>query len=285
MPSPGAHIGEYSIVRQVALGAMSEVYEGRHRTRGEPAAVKVLRPHWCLHAEVVARFLNEARGLQALRHPHLVKALDSGLLPEGVPFMILEWLPRDLHQVLTEAGGCLPFESSVQVVRQLASALEALHAHGLIHRDLKPANVLLAGGEPGAPLEVKLSDLGLAKHTSDGGALPAAVPVSTADSALLGTWDYMAPEQWARSKTVGPKADVYSLGGLWFQMLAGRLPFIARAERDLMFQHVMEPPPLELLGDKAPGPTRALVARMLHKKASERPTPREIQEHLSAASG
>ena len=72
---------------------MSEVYEGRHRASGEPVAVKVLRPHWCLHAEVVARFLNEARALQELRHPHLVQALDSGVLPEGAPFMILEWLP------------------------------------------------------------------------------------------------------------------------------------------------------------------------------------------------
>ena len=277
-------MGEYSIVRRVAVGAMSEVYEGRHNLTGEPVAVKVLRPEWCLHAEVVARFLNEAQALQGLHHPHMVSALASGTLPQGTPFMVLEWLPADLHQLLAESGGRLPLETSVQLILQLAGALDALHANGLIHRDLKPANVLLAQSDSRV-LIAKLADLGLAKHTAREHPLSTAIPVSTAGSALLGTWDYMAPEQWIQSKSVGPKADVYALGVLWFQLLAGRLPFIAGAEKDLMYHHLLEPPPLELLDGQVPEATRLLVARMLSKKTSERPTPHEIQELLSTAAG
>ncbi len=284
MPSAGSVVGDYFIVRRVAVGATSEVHEGRHTASGAPVAVKVLLPEWCLHVEVVARFLNEAQALQGMNHPHLVRALDLGILPQGAPFMVLDWLPVDLYQVLTKAGGRLPFEDCKQVILQLAGALDALHAHGLIHRDLKPANVLMACWEPGA-MVVKLADLGLAKHTAAGGPLPAALPVSTAGSALLGTWDYMAPEQWLHSKTAGPKADVYSLGVLWFQMLAGRLPFVVEQGQDLMYQHLWKEPPLELLGDQLPGPIKALLARMLNKREPLRPTPREIQELLSATTG
>ncbi|HYI01571.1 serine/threonine-protein kinase [Hyalangium sp.] len=281
MPSD---VGDYSIVRRVAVGATSEIYEGRHKASGDPVAIKVLRPEWCLHIEVVARFVNEAQALQGMKHPHLVRALASGLLPQGAPFMILDWLPVDLHQVLTKAGGRLPVEACAQVILQLAGALDALHEHSLIHRDLKPANVLLARWETGA-IAVKLADLGLAKNTAAGGPEPSALPVSTAGSALLGTWDYMAPEQWVHSKTAGPMADVYSLGVLWFQMLVGRLPFVAEEGQDLMYQHLWKRPPLELLGDQVPGPTQVLVARMLSKKVTKRPTPREIQELLSATGG
>lgn len=284
MPSPGSHVGEYSIVRRVAVGATSEVYEGRHRVTGEPVAVKVLRPEWCLHAEVVARFLNEAQALQGLHHPHLVSALALGTFPQGAPFMVLEWLPADLHQLLAESGGRLPLDTSVQLILQLAGALDALHANGLVHRDLKPANVLLAQRDSRA-LIAKLADLGLAKHIARESPLSSAIHVSTAGSALLGTWDYMAPEQWIQSKSVSPKADVYSLGVLWFQLLVGRLPFIARSEKDLMYHHLLELPPMELLGAQVPGSMRSLMARMLSKKTAERPTPREIQVLLSAAGG
>jgi serine/threonine-protein kinase len=291
MLSPGLRIGEYVLVRLAAMGAMSEVYEGRHVARGHPVAVKVLSPEWCLHAEVMARFLNEARALQSLRHAHIVTAFECGTLPERPPFMILEWLPVDLHQVLSRVEGPLSPGTAVHVAAQLADALAALHDRGIVHRDLKPANVLLAREEPPV-LEVKLADLGLAKvspreadaRTGGEPAPPSAHPVSTGGSALLGTWDYMAPEQWIRSKSVDPKADVYALGVLLFQMLTGRLPFVAEQQKNLMYLHLLEPPPLELLDGRVPATTRDLVAGMLGKKPAQRPTMREVMERLTGPS-
>ncbi|AKJ02439.1 serine/threonine-protein kinase [Archangium gephyra] len=283
MLSPGTRVGEYVIVRRVAVGATSDVYEGRHAARGEPVAVKVLSPTWCVHAEVVARFLNEARTLEEFQHPRLVKGLASGVLSEGPPFMVLEWLPVDLHQALARAGGRLPEPACARIIRQLAEVLAALHARGLVHRDLKPANVLLARQEPDA-WEVKLADLGLAKRMAPQGTETPALPVSTAGNALLGTWDYMAPEQWIQSKSVDFRADVYALGVLWFQLLAGRLPFIG-GEKSLMHEHLLAPPPLHLLEGLATGPTRAMVGRMLGKTMAERPTLDEVLARVSATVG
>jgi serine/threonine-protein kinase len=257
---------------------MSEVYEGRHALSGRAVAVKVLSAEWCIHPELVARFLNEAQALQRLRHARIVTAFSSGILPEGPPFIILEWLPVGLHQVLEREKGALSPRLAANVARQLAEALAALHAQGIVHRDLKPANVLMARQDRSI-LEVKLADLGLAKVPSKaapgggGEGSPLSIsPVSTGGGALLGTWDYMAPEQWIASKGVDPKADVYALGVLLFQMLAGRLPFVAEQQKDLMYLHLLEPPPLGLLGGTVPADLRGLVSEMLNKKAGPRPT-------------
>jgi serine/threonine-protein kinase len=281
---PGMRVGEFVLVRRMAMGATSTVYEGRHAIQSVPVAVKVLSPEWCLHPEMVARFLNEARTLQELRHPYLVRALASGVLPEGPPFMVLEWQPEDLHEALAREGGRLPARDCAQVVRQLAEILALLHARGLIHRDLKPANVLVARREPGA-WRVQLADLGLAKRLDTGNGPASALPVSTAGSALLGTWDYMAPEQWVRSKKVDGRADVYSLGVLWFQLLTGRLPFIAGEQQSLMFCHVVQPPPLEFLEGVAPAALGSLLARLLAKKPAERPSMTDLLDLLPPSNG
>jgi serine/threonine-protein kinase len=289
MLSPGYRIADHALVRRMATGATSDVYEARHLESGAPAAVKVLHGDWCLDREVVTRFLNEALALQHLQHPHVVRVFECGVLPAGPPFMVLEWLPIDLHQALSRTGGGFSPEVAVRVAAQLADALAALHAHGLVHRDLKPANVLLSQEDP-AVAESKLADLGLAKLLSGDVAVPqaygapaplAALPISTGGSALLGTWEYMAPEQWVQSKNVDPRVDVYSLGVLLFQMLAGRLPFVAKQQKDWMYFHVMEAPPLQLLDGRATAGMRDLVARMMGKKPFSRPTMGEVVATLA----
>ncbi len=107
MLPPGLRIGDHEVLRHAASGAMSEVYEGRHVASGARVAVKVLPLEWCEDPQVSTRFLNEARMLQHLRHARIVSVFESGNLPEGQPFMILEWLPTDLHQALLRAGGRL----------------------------------------------------------------------------------------------------------------------------------------------------------------------------------
>jgi serine/threonine-protein kinase len=277
MLPPGCRIGGYVIGRRSATGATSEVYEGRDAGTGAPVAVKVLHAAWRFDQEFVARFVNEAGALERIHHRHVVEIFEHGALPDGLPYMVLAWLPADLHRALARAAGPTEASTAVQVAAQIASALSALHERGLVHRDLKPANVMLTD-ERLARADVKLADLGLAK------ALPGearALPVSTGGGALLGTWDYMAPEQWTRSKSVDPRADVYSLGVLMFQMLAGRLPFVADQPKDLMCLHLFEPPPLELLGAHLPDGLRDGVVGMLSKKVSGRPTMQEVAALLA----
>lgn len=287
MLSTGMRIGDHAVLRRASLGATSEVFEGCCTSDGHAVAIKVLREEWREHPEVVARFLNEARALEHVRHANIVTIFDSGILPEGPPFMILEWLPFDLHHALASAGGALSLRVAVRVAAQIGEALAALHDRGLIHRDLKPANVLLDRADLGVA-RVKLADLGLAKVLTDKRSLAhgearqiAALPVSTGGSAVLGTCEYMAPEQWVESKRVDPKADIYSLGVLMFQMLAGRLPFVADGQKDWMCYHVLAPPPLHLLESAVPASILDLVARMLSKKPSPRPTMREVLDLLA----
>lgn len=289
MLAPGSFIEGYELLRHVATGAMSEVYEGRRPGDGRHVAVKVMHQDLCVHADLLTRFHNEARMLEGLRHARLVALFTWGTLPEGPPYMVVEWMPHSLEQALERAGGSVPSRVAARAGAQIGEALSALHDSGFIHRDVKPANVLLAG-EDLSSAELKLADLGLAKvlrngpgGATQGGSTPIPVfPISTGGSDLLGTWAYMAPEQWIQPKSVDPKADVYSLGVLLFQMIAGCLPFTANQQKDLMALHVLRSPPLDLLEGRASPPLRGLVARMLSKKAVTRPTMREVAEQLAA---
>lgn len=271
MLAPGSRVDSFEVTRLVAAGAMCHVYEAHNSHSGRPVAVKVLRGDWCSEEEIVTRFLNEATILRTIRHPHVVSLLASGTLQDGAPYMVLEWLPKNLARSIADAGGPLPSSAASRLALQIARALAALHAHGIVHRDLKPANVLLDRVDL-AEAQVRLADLGLAKARPDPRAeAPALRHVSTGGGATLGTWDYMAPEQWIKSKTAGPAADVYSLGVLLFQMLAGTLPFVAEQAKALMTLHLLEPAPVGRLPEGTPSALRELLGGMLAKSAPDRP--------------
>lgn len=282
MLSPGTRVGDYVIIRRVAVGGSSDVYQARHLEDGTWVAVKMLSASASLHGEVVARFLNEAQTLQQLHHPHLVKALSLGSLPDdGPPFLVLEWLPTSLHEVLHARGGRLPLGDCIQVLRQLAQVLRYLHERGVIHRDVKPANVLVAQDAAGA-LNLRLTDLGLARLVPEEGAPLPPLHVSTAREALLGTGEYMAPEQWTSPKGVDARVDVYALGALGFHLLVGEPPFGSGMNSALNFLHVTKPPPLSRLQGLAPESMSTLLGSMLAKRAGGRPSLEEIQRTLDA---
>lgn len=286
----GTPIGDYEMVARIALGGMSEVYEARHRGSHVRVAIKLLLEEWCADGELLARFRNEGLMLEELAHPHIVTLLAQGNLPDERPFLVLEWLPGTLGQVLRHGGALAPAHA-LRITAQLAEALASLHARGLVHRDLKPENVLFAG-EDLATARMKLADLGLAKRlastTLDLGSIEqnegriALLPVSTGGSAVLGTGEYMAPEQWVQSKTAGPGADVYALGVLLFQMLAGRLPFVSEQPQGLMYSHVMEPPPLALIPQQVSPDLLSVLTQMLKKKSGDRPSMRDVAAQLAA---
>jgi eukaryotic-like serine/threonine-protein kinase len=277
----GSTLEDYEVVGRAATGGMSEVYQARHLPTGVTVAIKMLLKEWREDGELVARFRNEARTLDHARHPHIVTLRSRGSLPDGLPFMILEWLPFHLGQVLAADSGPMPPSTALRAAAQIAEALACLHDHGFVHRDLKPANVLFA--EPDLAIaETKLRDLGLAKAFRGIAAPPPLdlQPVSTGGSATLGTWEYMAPEQWSHSKTAGPPADVYSLGVLLFHMIAGCLPFLAEQPKDWMYLHIIQPAPMRLIDDVVSPATRDFIAQMLSKTSVKRPGAREIADAL-----
>lgn len=280
MLAPGVRIEGYEVVSILAIGAICHVYEARAGQGAWPVAVKVLHEAWCADEEIATRFRNEASVLRSIQHPHVVRLFASGTLPSGAPYMILERLPTHLARALADADGALPPRTAARLASQIATALLALHGRGIVHRDLKPANVLLDAHDLDAA-QVRLADLGLAKVWSEARGEPiAAGHVSTGGSALLGTWDYMAPEQWIKPKAAGAAADVYSLGVLLFQMLCGRLPFVADEPKDLMALHLFERPPLGGLDERTPPALRELVGRMLNKVPSTRPAMQEVLGQL-----
>jgi eukaryotic-like serine/threonine-protein kinase len=281
MLGPGFRVEDYEVLAVVAVGAMCQVYEARAAAGAKQSvAVKVLHESWRDEQDIVTRFLNEASILRGFEHPHIVRLLASGSLSTGAPYMVLEWLPSTLECALAEAESVPDPRTAARLAREIATALATLHARGIVHRDLKPANVLLdACGL--AVAQAKLADLGLAKVCPEPQGEQIAVGhVSTGGGTQLGTWDYMAPEQWIKSKTVDARADVYSLGVLLFQMLSGRLPFIAEEPMDLMMLHLLDRPPMDRLGERVPAAFRELVGEMLAKKASGRPSIEEVIQRL-----
>lgn len=281
---PGDQLRGFLIEEFVESGATSEVYRAVDCDTGSPVAIKLLHPAWCSVAMIRSRFENEGRTLLGLRHPNIVRVLAIGEDPAGQPFLTLEWVPNDLRKHLQSTEGGIAELAALRLASQVADALCVLHTHGLIHRDLKPANVLLTSHQL-LEAQVKLADLGLAKHipASLAGAADALAlsRVSTVRGTSLGTWEYMAPELWIDAKNANPKSDVYGLGCLLFHLLTGQPLYPIPDEHSLMFHHLFEPPPLDRLGSCTSGALVSLVARMLTKKVEGRPSMAEARRELA----
>lgn len=255
------------------------MYEAVQEPIGRRVAVKVLRAQYAHQADVVKRFFNEARATNLIEHPSIVQVSDYGHLPDRTAYLVMELLSgQSLGEHMAATGGRLP-ESLVQhLVWQLASALEAAHARDIIHRDLKPSNVMLVA-DPVMPcgLRVKLLDFGIAKL----GAQVTHSPKQTRTGLVMGTPLYMAPEQCLGAAKVSAKSDVYSMGVLFFEMLAGRPPFNAESDLVVLNMHVSKPPPSvrEYVESVSPG-TADLISSMLDKDPDKRPTMAEVTKLL-----
>lgn len=231
------------------------------------------------------RFHNEAALLLSAKSEGLVRAYESGHLKDEVPYLVLERLSHSLADVLDAHASGLPEKKALAVAQALAAALARLHESGVIHRDLKPSNIMFAESSDavGNDCALRLIDLGLAKFDplrgSAAGATPERfLPVSTADTALLGTYEYMAPEQCLNPKQVRVPSDSYSLGVVIFQMLSGQLPFSDPCTKVLMSKHLWDKPPLGLVRSRA---VRSLVAALLSKEPASRPSAAEASAHLA----
>lgn len=281
--SPGDVVGKYVVVRPLGQGGMGLVFEVRHQTLSTRAALKILWTGQALSRELVGRFLTEARASGAIEHPSVVRVLEYDALPNGTPYMLMEFLAGEtLQQRLQKTPRlgpeCLP------LLYQIADTLAFVHGRGIVHRDLKPSNLMLvpdpavAGGE-----RVKLLDFGIAKILGSAESQSGLVPeVRTADGALLGTPGFMAPELWQGAGAVDEKTDVYALGVIAYQALSGRALFETGDAMALMYQHMTkQPTPLGMLAVDLPEPLLSLVADMLQKDKALRPTMRQVADTLA----
>lgn len=269
-------IPNYRLVQALDEGGFGVVFEAVNVETGGRAAIKVLRPEHQAHPSLAARLLWEARALGQLNHPGIVGIKDAGKLAHGALYVVMEYLEGQTLRQRMKAEGRLKPEIAVRFTRQLASALAAVHAKGIVHRDLKPANVMLVqdpevpGGE-----RTKLIDFGIMKGLNQE-LLDELTSPRTKTGEVLGTPSYMAPEQWTVERIDG-RTDVYALGILLFFLLAGRLPFEAANQLEMMQMHTHSTPPslAAILPDLSPALVE-LVGRMMDKDVDNRPTMQEV---------
>jgi len=229
----GTSAGPYRLEHILGRGGGGTVYRARHES-GELVAVKVLLPQAGAGTELLLRFSREIKTLQELRHPNIVRVIDSGSVGKNWPFFAMELLEGITLRQLLDRHRRLSPEECLDVVRPISAALSAAHSVGIVHRDLKASNIFLAGEPP----VLKLLDFGVAKFIQpDEDSLNL-----TTFGTQIGTIDSMAPEQ-IRCTPVDARTDVYALGVLLYQMLTGHLPFHGVTPEELMQAHLSEPPP------------------------------------------
>jgi serine/threonine protein kinase len=262
--APGSVIGEkYELLRVLGRGGMGAVLEARHLAIGERVAVKVMLPSSHAAADGPARFLREARATFGIANEHVARVLDAGTTSDGHPYLVMELLEgSDLARVLAQRGP-LPLAEAVDYIEQIADALAAAHQRGIVHRDVKPANVFVTQRN-GRPF-LKVLDFGIAK------AIDSNATHLTSGVATVGTIPYMSPEQLTASRDVDPRADVWSLGVVLYEMLAGRRPFDAPSGAELIVAIMqLAPPPLRALRPDAPDALSQVIEQCLRKNRDER---------------
>jgi serine/threonine-protein kinase len=264
----GQAIGSYQIVAKLGEGGMGAVYLGEHQHIARKAAIKVLLPQFSANQQIVARFFNEARATSLIRHPGIVEIIDCNILPDGNAYIVMEHLVGKSLGAHLRDQGRLPASRALFLARHIADALSAAHGQRIVHRDLKPDNVfLLTASSETAP--IKILDFGIAKLMHTGGAEGS---YKTRTGSIMGTPVYMSPEQCRGTGDIDHRTDIYSLGCILFEMLAGRPPFTHEGFGELIQAHLStEPPRLRSLDASVPAALDALVARLLAKAAGARP--------------
>jgi serine/threonine-protein kinase len=258
-------LGQYRLKGRLGAGGMGEVYLAEHRLLKRPCAIKLIRPERAGDPQFLGRFEREVRATALLDHPGVVAVYDYGHAADGTFYYVMEYLPGVALDRLVDRHGPLPPALVAHLLRQLGAALRAAHGRGLVHRDLKPSNVIV---RPGCrPHDrAKLLDFGLVRDA----AADSDVKLTRVGT-VVGTPDFMAPEQAEGAAPVDARGDLYGLGAVAYFLLTGRPPFERDTAMQTMLAHLRDPvTPPSALAPGTPADLEAVVLRCLAKKPDER---------------
>jgi eukaryotic-like serine/threonine-protein kinase len=274
--------GKYRIDARLNEGGMGTVYRGTHVLMDKTVAIKVLRPSLAADEKIVARFSREARAASRISHPHALSVTDFGEDESGHVFLVMEYLSgKTLKQVIRDEGP-LPLARVVDITRQIGDALNAAHAQGVVHRDLKSDNIMLL--DTMASDHAKVLDFGIAKINEPDGAIDTNL---TAPNLVIGTPQYMSPEQCSQDVEIDARSDIYSLGVILFEMLVGHVPFSGDSPTHVMMKHLQDPVPsiLEERSDVPASVTRVVARAMAKVRDNRYQNVAELVEDLTIAAG
>ncbi|MGZ3440976.1 MAG: serine/threonine-protein kinase [Polyangia bacterium] len=291
----GTVIGNHRLVDVLGTGGMGAVYLAEHIYIGTRAAIKILHEQYAAESDAVARLLQEARAAAGIGHGNIVAVSDFGETPDGLAYIVMEYVEGRPLDALLEESAPLPLFRTINIVKQIGSGLLAAHRKGIVHRDLKPENVMLlecAGrrkivrrGKDDAPPtvemettydHVKILDFGVAKI------LDADLSRMTLSGLVIGTPQYMAPETARATGEIDHRIDIYALGVMFYEMLTAKLPFDASTPMEMMLAHCNKPVPW--MREREPraevtDAAEALIRRALAKHPDDRPA--DMDEFLA----
>jgi serine/threonine-protein kinase len=317
----GTNVGNYRLHAIIGRGGMGTVYKGEHVYIGRPVAVKILHQQFAKYEEAVKRFLREARAASQINHPNIVDVTDFGPTPEGGVYFVMEYIEGQSLEDFIARNAPTPLHRAINIVNQLAMALQRAHELGVVHRDLKPENIMLASRPGRRDLVRFLDDAAEAQANADGnGRGPRWViereetydlvkildfgiakvlepelfgphvqqPGRTMAGAVFGTPEYMSPES-AAGHPVDHRSDIYSLGVIFYDLLVGHVPFEAVDAKDVMWKQINEaptPPSRARPDAEITATAERLILRSLAKKPEDRPaTMDELRQELQTCFG
>jgi serine/threonine-protein kinase len=277
----GYNLDQYVILEEIGRGGMGRVYKARHMTMNRVVALKVLAPDLTKSDRAQDMFLREVRAAAQLVHPNIVTAFDANKVGDRY-YLVLEYVDGPNLDQLVRARGQLSIGQACDFVRQAAQGLQCAHVAGMVHRDIKPANILVqrraADGSCGL---VKISDFGLAKLVNTGPDGTNQTIVNRPNT-VMGTPDFLSPEQARCMHRIDIRSDVYSLGCTFYYLLGGQVPFPGGTSLDKLIRHSKEEPaPIETLRADVPAEVQAILRRMMMKSPGDRyQTPGEVAQAL-----
>lgn len=263
--------GKYRLESLIGEGGMGYVLSATHVELGELVALKFLRPEALQYDELLGRFAREAQAAARIKSEHVARVYDVGTSPTGIPYIVMEHLKGQDLATLMARGPRVSVDTAVEYVMQACEGLASAHALGIVHRDIKPENLFLTQASPGSPSVVKLLDFGISKVDLTTRHVPQGSRALAQTTALLGSPRYMSPEQIRNSTQVDGRADIWALGCVLYELLAGHPPFDAQSIMELGAAILGDDPvPVRVLANHVTPELDAIVMRCLQKRPEAR---------------